>query len=559
MTYRPRLFDLRRHTRAALGLTGLTVLSALSEGIGILLLVPLLEGVTGDAPGALTRALEYAGITPHLDAVLALFVAAIAFRGAVVHWRALVALGFECALVDGLRRRVWGAILHCDWRALLGLERARMSSLMISRVDQAGLYVHQAIQAAISAATLGAIGLAAIAISPALSLVAAAGGMVLLPVFRRQRRRAAELGQALGDAYAEIHSHVLEGLDALRTIRSLRREARAIDRFEHDFSGLRDARMAYQRDLGRGQIVLQVGGATAIAGLVWLASEHWGMAPSEILPIVALSARALPLFGTLQQALLACAHVRPAVLEAHVLIDLAEHNREPCNPSLDPPNLKDALRLENASVRFAPDQPPALDCVSAIIPARGVTAIIGPSGAGKSTLADVIGGLLTPDEGSFSIDRQPISGALRQAWRHRVGYVAQDPVLFVGTVRDNLIWAAPEASDDQLLAALRTAGADFVEKLPDGLECRIGNGARRLSGGECQRLILARSLLQDPALLILDEATSALDAASEKAIAEAIDRIAQRIAVVVIGHRGALLALADHTINLEAGRVVRCG
>jgi ATP-binding cassette subfamily C protein len=148
---------------------------------------------------------------------------------------------------------------------------------------------------------------------------------------------------------------------------------------------------------------------------------------------------------------------------------------------------------------------------------------------------------------------------MRRAWRRRVAYVQQEPVLFAGTIRENLAWASPDASEARMREALADAAAAFAEALPLGLDTPVGEGGRQLSGGERQQIVLARALLGGPELLILDEATSALDSASEEAIAAAIVRLARRLTILVIGHRGALPALADKTIWLEAGRVAQVG
>ncbi|MBP6556202.1 MAG: ATP-binding cassette domain-containing protein, partial [Novosphingobium sp.] len=234
----------------------------------------------------------------------------------------------------------------------------------------------------------------------------------------------------------------------------------------------------------------------------------------------------------------------------------AEAVREPAAEGTTPPNMATEIRLDNVSLAFGEADQPALAQVSATIPARGITALIGPSGAGKSTLADLIGGLLSPDKGVVLIDGVVLEGPLRRAWRSRVAYVQQDPVLLSASLRDNLRWAAPDASDAQLEAALITASAGFALDLPGGLDVLLGDGGRTLSGGERQRLMLARALLREPALLILDEATSALDAENEAQIAMALRGLKNRMAVVIIGHHGTLPALADHTIQLERGRCV---
>jgi ATP-binding cassette subfamily C protein len=552
----PRLFEPALQGWAAVRLAGLMVLAAVTEGAGIVLLVPLLNAVGQGGSGRIGTFLAALGIPVRLDLLLALFVGLVTLRGVIVHFRTLASFRFETAVVDRLRYRAWDALLHADWRVLLGMKRTNTASLLISRVDRAGLFVNQAIMAAATLVTLGGMATAAMLISPLLTAGAVVAGLLVLLGFHGMRRRAHSLGEALGKAHAGIHGRLYEGLGALRVIKGLGREAAALAELTGEFAGLRRASLAYQRDVGLGQIALQTGGALALALLVWLGLERWHAEVTVILPMVALFARALPLIGGLQQAALNCAHSRSAVTDALDLIAVAEAAREPSAGDTVPPVLARAIRLDAATVRFAGEPGAALDGVSVSIPARGITALTGHSGAGKSTLADLIGGLLEPDCGQVLIDDVPLVGATRQAWRQRVAYVQQDPVLLSATVRDNLRWAAPEANDTQLGTALNAAAAGFALDLPRGLDTMLGDGGRQLSGGERQRLMLARALLRDPALLILDEATSALDATNEVRIGEALLGLKDRMAIVVIGHRGALVALADLEIRLENGRLV---
>lgn len=549
----PALVPPDQYRQAALLLT-LMALSAATEGAGLILLVPLLGALGQGSAGQIGEFLAAIGIPANLGTLLTLFVALVGLRAVLVYQRGIAAVQFEAGLVDGLRQRAWSALLHCDWRALMNMKRADTASLLISRVDQAGAYVNQAILAAAALVTLAGVALAAMVISPLLTAGAVVSGLIVLAAFHRLRRRAGVLGEALGQAYAGIYGLLGEGLTALRVIKGLGSEDRATQELAGRLVGLRQAALSYQRDVGRSQIALQAGGAALLALLVWLALERWHSDVAVVLPMVALFARALPLIGALQSAGLNCAHTRPAVQDALSLIASAEAAREDAAGSVMAPALTTEIRLDAATVRFGAEPHAALDAVCVVIPARGITAITGASGAGKSTLADLIGGLLSPDSGAVLIDGVVLEGPLRRAWRSRVAYVQQDPVLLSASLRDNLRWAAPESSDAQLSAALEAASAGFALQLPQGLDTQLGDGGRTLSGGERQRLMLARALLREPALLILDEATSALDAENEAQIAEALLRLKTRMAVVVIGHRGALPLLADHTIQLERGR-----
>lgn len=551
------LFPMRAAAGPAALFAALSLAVALTEGIGLLMLAPLL-GALGAEPaggGPIVALAARVGLPVELAPLLALFAGLVALRGAIVLGRTLAAQALEVAVVDHLRRRAWRSLLLAEWRHLAQLRRSESASLLISNIDRIGYGLNQLLAALSAAAVLGALGLAALALSPIGALGGALGAMLVLAVFRRLRRRAGALGESLGAAYAAVHHGFGESLGALRAIKSQGAEGQAEDRALAGVEALRQAQRRYLLSHGLGQLALQAGGALALALLVWLAFSRWHFAAATIVPLVALLGRALPVLGGLQEAWQNWCHARPALDSARALIEAAEAARELPGEAPTGPCFERDLRLEEVSVRFAGEPRPALVDVDLTLPARGMMALIGPSGAGKSTLADLAGGLLSPDAGCIRLDGVRLEGALRQAWRSRVAYVHQDPAVVAGTVRENLLWGAPRVEEAVLQVALRDASAEFVHALPQGLETRLGDGGRILSGGERQRLMLARALLRDPALLILDEATSALDPVNEAAIADAIARLKTRMAVLVIAHRGALTALADQVVTLEAGRI----
>lgn len=550
------LLDLAGPRRAAL-LLALMIAAALTEGIGLVMLVPLLTVLApSSAPaGKLAALMAGTGLPLALGPLLAVFVTLVAMRGLIMRARTLVALEAQIAVVDRLRHRAWDALLHCEWRTLLTMRRSHSASLLLSEVERAGLGVQQLLIAAASAITLGGILLGALVLSPLLTLGAALAGMLLIALQAGLRRAALRLGGQVGEAYGAMHASFDEGLGALRTIKSLEGEAAAAAQTDASVAALRRVQLDFVRRQTFNQALLQVGGAATLALLVWLAVTHWQLGAAAVLPMVAVFARALPLLGQVQDAMLSWLNARPALEAALAMTAAAAAAREPAGAIPNPPELTRELAFAAVRVQFG-DAPASLSDVSLTIPARGITAVTGASGAGKSTLADLAGGLLAPDAGTVSIDGQVLAGPLRRAWRERVAYVQQDPVLRAASVRDNLLWAASGASEQDLREALDDAAASFVFDLPDGIDTRIGDGGRILSGGERQRLMLARALLRRPALLILDEATSALDMANEVLIAAALTRLKARMAVLVIAHRGALTALADRTYLLEDGKLV---
>ena len=543
--------------RRVAGLLALMIAAALTEGVGLVMLVPLLAVLApGSAPaGKLAAAMAGFGVPLTVGPLLAVFVGLVVARGLIMRARTLVALEAQIAVVDRLRHRAWEALLHCEWRTLLTMRRSHSASLLLSEVERAGLGVQQLLIALASAVTLGGILVGAMVLSPLLTLGAGLAGLLLIVLQAGLRRNALRLGGHVGEAYGAMHASFDEGLGSLRTIKSLEGEAAAAAQTDASVAALRRVQLDFVRRQTLNQALLQVGGAATLALLVWLAVARWQLGAAAVLPMVAVFARALPLLGQVQDAMLSWLNARPALDAALAMTAMAEAAREPADAMSSPPELTHELTFTKVSVRFG-SAPASLNQVSLIIPARGITAVTGASGAGKSTLADLAGGLLAPDAGTVAIDGQVLEGALRRAWRERVAYVQQDPVLRAASVRDNLLWAAAGASEQDLRGALEDAAANFALDLPDGLETRVGDGGRILSGGERQRLMLARALLRQPALLILDEATSALDAANEALIAAALTRLKDRMAVLVIAHRGALTDLADRTYLLADGKLI---
>ena len=192
-----------------------------------------------------------------------------------------------------------------------------------------------------------------------------------------------------------------------------------------------------------------------------------------------------------------------------------------------------------------------------------VTALVGPSGSGKSTIVQLIERFYDPQEGEILIDGVPFPQINLKDFRSKVGYVGQEPVLFNQTIKENILYGKPDATDEEIAVALDKANATkIIERLPDGVNTLVGAGGGQLSGGEKQRIALARAFVKDPKILILDEATSALDRKNEKEVQEAIDDFKNgdhNITTIIIAHRLSTIINSDKIIVLEEGKVVEEG
>ena len=217
------------------------------------------------------------------------------------------------------------------------------------------------------------------------------------------------------------------------------------------------------------------------------------------------------------------------------------------------------VRFEHIHFAYRPDRPILRD-VNFTIPAGHKIAVVGASGAGKSTLARLLFRFYDVDQGAIRIDGQDIRQVTQDSLRSAIGVVPQDTVLFNDTLYQNLAYGRPEATEEEVYRAARMAHLeDFIHSLPEGYETKVGERGLKLSGGEKQRVAIARVILKNPPLLILDEATSSLDSLSEQAILTALKEVSQRRTTLVIAHRLSTVMDADSILVMEGGKIVESG
>ncbi|MDX3130961.1 ABC transporter ATP-binding protein [Streptomyces europaeiscabiei] len=219
-----------------------------------------------------------------------------------------------------------------------------------------------------------------------------------------------------------------------------------------------------------------------------------------------------------------------------------------------------SVRFEDVSFRYRPGLPYIHQQVGFEVPGTGMTAFVGPSGAGKSTVFALIERFYEATGGRVLVDGKDVQDWSLPELRSAIGYVEQDAPVLAGTLRENLVFAAPRATDDDIRDVLaRTKLDTLVERLPQGLDTPVGHRGSKLSGGERQRIAIARALLRGPRLLLLDEATSQLDAVNELALRDVVAELAREITVLVVAHRLSTVTGADRIVVMEAGRVRSVG
>nr|WP_298796181.1 thiol reductant ABC exporter subunit CydD [uncultured Acetobacter sp.] len=214
------------------------------------------------------------------------------------------------------------------------------------------------------------------------------------------------------------------------------------------------------------------------------------------------------------------------------------------------------ISLEDVCFTWDPARGPALDHVSFTVPAGETLILAGPSGSGKSTIMELLLGFIQPDSGSVRLNGAPLESIVPDSLSRMVSWIGQRPVLFAGTLKDNILFARTDADEADLLAAVKAAAVDqFLPSLPDGLETRIGEGGFGLSGGQAQRIAIARAYLKNAPILLLDEPTAHLDPATEKSVFESLQRLALRRTVVLATHSAAVHMFNGRRVDLQAGHV----
>jgi ATP-binding cassette, subfamily C, bacterial len=567
--------------RAFLVTVAIYFVGSLAEGAGLVLLLPLLSAAGMNFGGSTAagrlgtesqRLLLNLGI-PHglwLPVVLGIFLTVGALRSMLRRSQSMLSYTTTTNIQLALSRRVYESVVKAQWGYLVRQRAGGFTHLLTDELRR----VTDSISLTFSLINLGCLTVLYLAIALNLSatmtlLVLAMGGVLLL-LQRRSLGRTRASGKALSESVGEVYKATEEHLLNLKSVKTYDAEDRDVQMFA-DLCAEVARHSAYSaRHQAASSFRFEVGSLVALGSVIFLALAVLHVQPATMLLLLAIFTRLMPQLASLQSQSHQYASILPAFdhvlsIEAECLAhaepkSLGAASSSEGGASLD---LRRELRLDDIWFAYQPpaDREPefVLKGIELPIEVGILTAVIGPSGAGKSTIADLVNGLLLPTRGSLSLDGEKLGPAEIRQWRRQVGYVGQETVLFHQSVRANLLWARPYATDEDLRTALTHASAGFVYDLPGGLESIVGDRGILLSSGQRQRISLARALLRQPTLLILDEATNALDVENEARILDAIQGLRGTLTILMIAHRASAIRRADRIFELEAGRITRSG
>jgi ATP-binding cassette, subfamily B, heavy metal transporter len=397
------------------------------------------------------------------------------------------------------------------------------------------------------------------------ALVALASVVVYIVFSVRVTEWRTEYVRAANASDAKANSRAVDSLLNYETVKYFGNEAWEAGRYDESMA-------AWERATGTNRVSLSalnsgqaliVGGA--LTAMMWLAAQDVAVGRMRVGDFVAVNAYMVQLFVPLNFLGFVYREIRRALTDMQKMFGLLEQKPKvqdlPGAPALTagPAPRHANVSFERVSFGYSPERR-ILDGLSFEIPEGRKLAVVGASGAGKSTIARLLFRFYDPDAGAVRINGQDIRGLTQDSVRAAIGVVPQDTVLFNDTIEYNIAYGRPGASHAEVERAARLAHLDgFIAQLPAGYQTMVGERGLKVSGGEKQRIAIARALLKDPPILILDEATSSLDSAAEQAILGALREAAARRTTLVIAHRLSTITDADEIVVLELGRIVERG
>ncbi|RZI84899.1 MAG: ABC transporter ATP-binding protein/permease [Rubrivivax sp.] len=363
---------------------------------------------------------------------------------------------------------------------------------------------------------------------------------------------------------SKAHTRAIDSLLNFETVKYFNNEAFETRRYDESLERLRNVAVKSQRSLS----LLNAGQQTIIAvGLIvmlWRATEGVVAGRMTVGDLVMVNAFMIQLYIPLNFLGVIYREIKQSLTDLDKMFNLMERDREIADaPDAKPLLLKGppSVRFDHVSFAYEANRP-ILHDLSFEIPAGQTVAVVGPSGSGKSTLARLLYRFydVPAGQGRISVNGHDVRGLTQDSLRRTIGIVPQDTVLFNDTVAYNIAYGRPEATREEVEAAARSARIhDFIVNVPKGYDTVVGERGLKLSGGEKQRVAIARTLLKNPPILVFDEATSALDSANERAIQAELAAVAQGKTVLIIAHRLSTIVHANEILVMEAGRIIERG
>ncbi len=498
-----------------------------------------------------------------LIVMAAAIVAIIVLKNLATYGSSLVSSSLSRALTSDLREAGVQMLLEVDLDFYSQAKVGDLINRLGGEVSRAATAISTALKMVITVITVLVFVALLLAISWQLTLASTVLLAVVAVVNQYSISRAKYFGKQLSEMSKSYSISVLEALSGIRLVKATGNEAREYQRIHELIRAREKADFQSQANSAAIGPVSEVTGIVGLIAIVFLGRTFFAdeieSLSAVLLTYLLLLFRLLPFITQLNSARGALANSAASVEIAN---DFLRRDNKPFmgNGSVTYKPLQEGIHFNQISFGYPSQADMVLKDVDLYLPKGTTLALVGSSGAGKSTLADLLPRFYDPTIGSITIDGTDLREFDVKTLRREMGIVSQDTFLFNTTVRNNIAYARPDATDEEVTAAAKRANAyEFIMGLPKGFDTLIGDRGVLLSGGQRQRLAIARALVQDPDILILDEATSALDTVSERLVQAAIEELSRSRTTLVIAHRLSTVQKANQIAVLDKGRVVEVG
>lgn len=554
----------RRDRRGFLTILFLNIVVSLTGGISIVMLVPML-GLLNISDGAVSTLQMLApflqGFSYGARAVILIscYFLLVAFKSALGTLLTIRENSFLEGYSYAMREQLYDTVATARWEQLAASNQAEMINLFTAQCSQVSYGVSELIHLISSVfSALMSLVIALWLSVPVTIFVILCGGAYAF-VFRRLMKASKAYGDEMIRLNRKMYQELFNQLRGMKEVRTYGVQKEHAELFGNISRALRDSQLKYVRRRAFPSMLYSITAAGMI-GVIFLVSVlAFKMDTARLIVLVYVFMRLWPVFGGFFGRLNSIMTAVPAhekLSEAFSTLT-AENGTE--SDAVELPFDK-SIEFRHVSLTYQGSEEPVLKDVSFCLPKGSITALVGRSGAGKTTIADLLLGFLTPTGGEILIDGVLLTRDNLPAWRHALGYIPQDPLILNASVRENLTRFHPDATDNEIIDALKKAQVwPVVENLPQGLDTNLGDEGVRLSGGERQRIVLARVLLGKPRLIVMDEATSAMDYESEIAVRKAFSSIDGQTTLLIIAHRLATVRTAKYALVLENGRITESG
>ena len=535
-------------------------LAGLAEAIGITTLLPaitVVEGGTREGSSPLNDQifgiLQSFDVNPTIETLIIIIVFGLTIKS-ILSFIALSYVGYSVAHVaTGLRTQLIGALMSARWAYFTNNkvgEIANSISVDATRAGRAYLMAANFVSYVIQGIVYAII---AVMLSWKLALVGLAMGLIMSLTLNFLVQMSKQAGRKQTFRTSDLVTYLADTLSNIKPLKAMGRQAAFAALLDQKVNSLKKALrtmvIAAQARLYGGEIIQNL----SLALAVYVAAVIWKTPLPEMVVMGVVLFQMISIIGKMQKQLQKAVEVESAYWAIKRLIKNSSDQVE-SNPGALKPTLNIGCRFDGVSFSYPGN--PVLRDVNIEVPCREITVLKGPSGTGKTTILDLLIGLHQPDEGEILIDNVSLRDIDQRVWRQMIGYVPQDPTLIHDTIEANITLGDTTYSPKAIEDALRAAGAyEFVSALPDGLQTIVGERGTKFSGGQRQRLAIARALVARPSLLILDEVTSALDPELELEICRNITDLSREYTILAITHRPAWADIASTLYEVDNGRV----